>query len=422
MSGGYIKLLVNVYDTTGFGTRVHINKGVLTDAPISGVPNKYYLEGYSSTNLPPTTAPYGPPYTLVSENPITNLPASSFQEQGPDDIPFNTLPPNTFLIGVTFGEGFLSLDDGVTGGRGVFKYCVALVSVNFPSTLTHIGSWAFNRCLALPNIALPSSLTQIGDFAFRECIALEWVYIPQGSYGASPNDIKFGSNGSVNGYTGQQGLIFSTNTNTPLPKLIKAGTNADMDATWWYFYTYLPNVRRILGWPCFLEDTKILCSKDGQETYLKVQDIRKGTLVKTILHGYLPVDSIGTTQIYNSGDDKRSQHRLYRCTQANYPELTEDLIITGSHSILTKTITDVQREKTIELLGRIFNTDKHYRLMACVDERSTPYEKQGTFNIYHLALENDHYYSNYGIYANGLLVETCSKRYMNELSGMTLLG
>ena len=37
------------------------------------------------------------------------------------------------------------------------------------------------------------------------------------------------------------------------------------------------------------------------------------------------------------------------------------------------------------------------------------------------ALENDNYYMNYGIYANGLLVETCSKRYLKELSNMTLI-
>jgi hypothetical protein len=50
-----------------------------------------------------------------------------------------------------------------------------------------------------------------------------------------------------------------------------------------------------------------------------------------------------------------------------------------------------------------------------------PFEEEGVFNIWHIALENDDYYSNYGIYANGLLVETCSKRYLKEISGMTLL-
>jgi hypothetical protein len=38
-----------------------------------------------------------------------------------------------------------------------------------------------------------------------------------------------------------------------------------------------------------------------------------------------------------------------------------------------------------------------------------------------LALENNNYYMNYGVYANGLLVETCSKRYIKELSNMTII-
>lgn len=59
--------------------------------------------------------------------------------------------------------------------------------------------------------------------------------------------------------------------------------------------------------------------------------------------------------------------------------------------------------------------------MACIDERTKVYQKRGYQTIYHLALENDYYYGNYGIYANGLLVESCSKRYLKELSNMTLI-
>jgi len=36
-------------------------------------------------------------------------------------------------------------------------------------------------------------------------------------------------------------------------------------------------------------------------------------------------------------------------------------------------------------------------------------------------LENENYFHNYGIWANGLLVETCSKRYLTELSNMELI-
>jgi hypothetical protein len=62
-----------------------------------------------------------------------------------------------------------------------------------------------------------------------------------------------------------------------------------------------------------------------------------------------------------------------------------------------------------------------YRLFAFLDPRAEPYEVEGEFSIYHIALENENYYMNYGVYANGLLVETCSKRYLKELSGMTLI-
>jgi len=91
------------------------------------------------------------------------------------------------------------------------------------------------------------------------------------------------------------------------------------------------------------------------------------------------------------------------------PELVEDLIITGSHCILVNELNEY-KEKTIQLLGEVFVTDKKYRLPACIDKRTCVYEIPGTYTIYHLALENEYEYTNYGIYANGLLVESCSKK------------
>jgi hypothetical protein len=71
--------------------------------------------------------------------------------------------------------------------------------------------------------------------------------------------------------------------------------------------------------------------------------------------------------------------------------------------------------------GETYVTDKHYRLIACADARAEPYAVEGLFNIWHLALEHDDQYMNYGIYANGLLVETTSKRMLRDLSGMDLV-
>ena len=80
-----------------------------------------------------------------------------------------------------------------------------------------------------------------------------------------------------------------------------------------------------------------------------------------------------------------------------------------------------EREKIIDMFDKIYVTDNKYRLPACVDTKASVYETSGTYTIYHLALENDNIYSNYGIYANGLYVESCSKRMMKDFSGMTFL-
>jgi len=172
------------------------------------------------------------------------------------------------------------------------------------------------------------------------------------------------------------------------------------------------------GPSCFMENTKILTSKG----YIPIENIRKGDLIKTVNDGYIPVNMIGKTKLYNSGNNLRSKEKLYLCTPEKYIELTEDLIITGCHAILVDEFeNDIQKEHTIEAYGKLYETDYKYRLPACVDHRAVPYDKEGVFNIWHLALDHDNYYMNYGIYANGLLVETCSKRYLKELSGMDLV-
>jgi hypothetical protein len=174
---------------------------------------------------------------------------------------------------------------------------------------------------------------------------------------------------------------------------------------------------------CFLEGTKILCfnPETNQEEYRAIETLRKGSLVKTVDDGYKAVDTIGTSKIYNPGNSVRSKNRLYKCSKENYPSLTEDLFITGCHSILVKDISEEERAELMDYQGKIYITDQHYRLIAAVDKRAEPHASEGVFNIWHMALENDNYYFNYGIYANGLLVETSSLRMMKEFSGMDLV-
>jgi hypothetical protein len=163
------------------------------------------------------------------------------------------------------------------------------------------------------------------------------------------------------------------------------------------------------AYPCFKEGTKVLCQINGVETYQPIETLKVGTLVKTSHHGYKKIEVIKSGTIHNPGSDEWLEERLYKCSTANYPELTEDLYITGNHSILVDSITKEQREQLIKHMGQIFLTDTKCRLIACVDERAEPLASEGVFPIWHLALENENEKMNYGIYVNGgLLVETCS--------------
>ena len=171
--------------------------------------------------------------------------------------------------------------------------------------------------------------------------------------------------------------------------------------------------------PCFLEGTTVLCQVDGVEEYVPVEQLKKGSLVKTSLDGYKQVVLIGKGTIQNPGNDERIENRLYKCSISNYPELKDDLYITGCHSILEFPITEKHKEDIIKHLGKLFVTDNKYRVLACVDERAEPWNSKGAYTIWHFSLENLNETMNYGVYVNGgLLVETCSIKFLKNKSNM----
>jgi hypothetical protein len=167
---------------------------------------------------------------------------------------------------------------------------------------------------------------------------------------------------------------------------------------------------------CFKEDSRILTNRG----YRKIQYLKRGDLIKTFNDGFKPIYKIGKKEIMHVPSlEKRTKDQLYKCSPTEYPELFEDLVLTGCHSILVDEFADdEEREQTRKINGGIYVTDKKYRLPVCVDHRASVYEKEGKYSVYHIALENDDYYMNYGIYANGLLVESTSKRFLDEYKVM----
>jgi hypothetical protein len=226
-------------------------------------------------------------------------------------------------------------------------------------------------------------------------------------YGSS---FTVGDGGPFGGYTSWR--LASNSTGTSSQAIVYVNGNILNSDGSYYLYPAAP---------CFLEGSTILCEVDGVERYVPVEQLAKGTLVKTSLDGFKPVALVGKGSIQNPGNDERTENRLYKCSPSKYPQLKDDLYITGCHSILQFPITHKQKEDTVKRLGRLFVTDKKYRLMACVDERAEPWNSQGAYTIWHFALEHQDEGMNYGVYANGgLLVETCSIRTLKNKSNMTI--
>jgi len=319
-----------------------------------------------------------------------------------DAAPGSNLPSgfSASIIAVYLGTDFVTNYDNYSIATGVGP----------PAPNALIGGNAFGGCANIKTIQIPSVPTALSSNA-----------LTSGAFSALAMDnsvtVTELENNSTNYNTIYQFFYYSAKSppQGPPPAIAQG-----------YFNTlnYVPG-----GTPppppssggiviCFKEGSKI----ETINGYIPIEEVRSGDLVKTSNHGYVPVNMIGYRLFYNPICEERIKDKLYIYKSSfKHPELFEDLIITGCHSILVDSFKEGEQEQTHELLGKIYITDSKYRLPACVDMDSNPYEVEGDVNIWHIALDNDDDYMNYGIYANGLLVESTCKKHLKELSGMTLV-
>jgi hypothetical protein len=269
----------------------------------------------------------------------------------------------------------------------------------------NIASSTGNSVDGLSNVTYEFILTPIAYYPTEADALANTNSLGNGTSNVVGDGGPFGPGG---GYTSWR---LATNSTGSSPQNVVYTNGSVLNADGLYFF--YPSA------PCFLEGTTILCQVDGVEKYVSVEQLTKGTLVKTSLDGYKPVVLIGKGTIKNPGNDERIENRLYKCSTSKYSQLKEDLYITGCHSILEYPITEKQKEETIKQLGILYVTDKKYRLMACIDDRAEPWNSEGVYTIWHFALENSDDILNYGVYANGgLLVETCSISFLKKYSNM----
>lgn len=177
---------------------------------------------------------------------------------------------------------------------------------------------------------------------------------------------------------------------------------------------------------CFREGTLIRCLDASlkREVYVPVEHLTKETYVLTKKNGYKRVEVIGNMTIHNPNANTEIDNRLfvYRAGEKN-PTVFQDLYITGNHCALVAVtdLSDDLKDRVREHMGDVYETEGHYRLPACLDERAEAFTEPGEYRIWHFALEHDDVYANYGVLANGLLVESASIDYLQKYSKMKLV-
>lgn len=155
---------------------------------------------------------------------------------------------------------------------------------------------------------------------------------------------------------------------------------------------------------CYEGNAMILCNINNEDKYINIPDIKVGTLVKTYKCGYKKVKMIDSFE-YNCFDASNEINRLYQLKNT-------DLVITGGHSILVDELTEKEMENNLKYGKRPDIFDKKI-LLACSSDKFELLDSDGLNHmLYHLVLENDDIYGQYGIYVNGgILSESCSENF-----------
>ena len=155
---------------------------------------------------------------------------------------------------------------------------------------------------------------------------------------------------------------------------------------------------------CFLEGTKILT----ESGLIKVEELKPGMRVKTSKHGYKAVTMVGMSRIFNSGNTSRGLNQLFQYVDSG-------LVVTGGHSVLREAVNGEELNRIKQSFGKVFFTEGMIRLPAMDDMSAIPYPVRGHFNIYNFVLEAPNDHINYGVYANGVLVESSFPYWVEQM-------
>jgi hypothetical protein len=284
------------------------------------------------------------------------------------------------------------------------------------STVTEIQAGAF-KGTGITEVLIPSSVTSIGNEAFADCTSLTNVVLNRyGALGFTTlgencfsgttliNSTNFAClhTINVNGYTEEQlrNGPYQDYRDPNAPVITYTGAGFDNGA-----------VDYALHGSCFNEDTKILCfnPETNLEEYVPIQNLKKGDLVKTYLHGYRKVDIMCKGKLRNN--TKWFTTCMYKMSKTETNELIEDLIVVGGHALLVDKLNEEEYLRTCSIWGSPLIIDEKYLLLAGITDKFEIMEGNDVYTYYHFCVENDgNDETRYGIWASGALVETPCKK------------
>jgi hypothetical protein len=157
---------------------------------------------------------------------------------------------------------------------------------------------------------------------------------------------------------------------------------------------------------CFLANSKVLTNNG----LINIQLLKKGDLVQTLNDGLVSIKFIGKRSFFNKNTEERINKHIYKLNKKDFPELIEDLYITGGHPILVdkNRLHKEIENKLFELaeMGSPIITEDKYRVFACIHPKAELWNNEGIKEVFDFVLENNDPYKNYGIYVNGILTES----------------
>jgi hypothetical protein len=390
--------------------------------------------------------------TSLSFDPFGNLYYYYYYKyQGIDYCALNALDP---YANKTFTYAHDLLGGALAGAYGLLYYngnlystqsALSISSGNYINNLVQINtSYYFTgvtlqggeNVLAIQNLNLG-----------KKVIENIQVYVPQAKYytipappvAGQPAQLFFEYLGVIEPINGHQYVVVDSNMNYVSGIFTGSGSttftfpNLILPGGGNYLYIFdltlgqiVPGTNMFIKIPvvCFYKGTKILCAINGKETYVPIEKIGQGTLVKTYKHGFKKVKYNIKGKLNNTSE--HNIDKLFKLSKKRFPELTEDLYVTGSHALLHDSLTPrdaILMRKVIEYAAANYKSVYHakiedkFKLLAYHDERFEEIMQNAVFEIYHIVLENEDQCYNYGIYANGVLAESTDELTLMRMKG-----